>query len=103
MVLDPIAPKEIEAFQARYPSLGKGESEAILAAKHFVDTGSTTRCVLDEPAARKIAGRLGIPVVGTIGLLRTLETAGLVATAEVRKLLLRLGVSLFRVDRKLLG
>ena len=102
-VLDPIDPSVIEAFQARYPSLGRGESEAILSAKGFLDMSLEAQCILDESPARRIAGRLGVPVVGTIGLIRALEHATLISTAEARGLLSQLGASTFRVDRKLLG
>ncbi len=102
-VLNSIPQREVEAFQVRYPSMGRGESEAILWAKHLQDQVFESCCVLDEPAARKVAARLGVSVVGTIGLIRKLEDAALITTAEARRLFARLGASSFRADRKLLG
>lgn len=103
VVLDPISSSVIEAFQTRYPSLGPGESEAILSTRRLLDASSEAQCVLDDTAARRIAGRLGVPIVGTIGLIRILERAGLISTSETHRLLSQLGASTFRVDRKLLG
>ena len=102
VLLDPLPIEVVEGFQTRYPALGPGESEAILSAKQLLDEGSEVVCVLDEPPARKIGRRLGLPVVGTIGLIRALEKATLIAGSEARTLLAKLGSSSFRVDRKLL-
>ena len=102
VVLDPLRGEEINAFQTRYPALGRGESEAILNGKRFLDDGLEVVCVLDEPPARKVAMRLGLPVAGTIGLIHALQTSGVLARAEARILLARLGSSSFRIDRNLL-
>ena len=53
----------------------RGEAEAIVLAQSIV--GSTV--FLDDAKARRIAERLGVPRIGTLGLLRRAKRAGLVS------------------------
>lgn len=45
-------------------NLGRGESEVIALASE-----TSIRAVIDDEKARKTAGRLGVKVTGTIGIL----------------------------------
>lgn len=60
----------------RVPSaMGRGESQVIA---HCLDTPH--RAVLDDLAARKAAQRLGIHVIGTLGVIRLAQQRGLIKT-----------------------
>jgi hypothetical protein len=47
--------------------LGEGEAEAIVLAREL----SADRAVLDDLDARRFARRIGLPLIGTVGLLLT--------------------------------
>jgi len=61
---------------AASPTLGRGEREAIALA---VDTRAR-RIILDDLPARRLAASLGLPVIGTAGLVLAAKNAGLVPT-----------------------
>lgn len=56
------------------PTLDKGESEVIILAKEI----NADIVVIDELSARKVAIMLGLPVIGTIGLLIAAKEKGLI-------------------------
>jgi len=101
-LLPPVDRTKLDAFMNRHPSLGAGESEVILAAIEFLSQGEHAVCVIDEKAARRVAEELGLPVRGTLGVLRILEDAGLIAQADLSRLKCRLRASGFRADASLL-
>jgi predicted nucleic acid-binding protein len=76
--------------------LDLGEAEAIVLAREI----SADRLVLDDLDARRLARRVGLPIVGTVGLLLAARLRGEISdlTAELERLL-QLG---FRVDQRLL-
>lgn len=55
-------------------SLGAGESEALSLAVEL----RASLLILDERPARRLAGALGIPVLGTLGLLLKAKSLGLI-------------------------
>jgi predicted nucleic acid-binding protein len=58
----------------RFMQLGRGESDAIsLALEHPIST-----LLLDDRAARKIATALGLPLIGTVGILEKAAEMGLI-------------------------
>jgi len=78
------------------PGLGAGEREAISLA---VETRATWP-VLDDQAARQVARTIGLPVIGTLGILLAAKRRGLLPA--VRPYLARLGSSGFFMRRELL-
>ncbi len=95
-------PAKVERFMNLHPSLGAGESEAILTAIQFKSAGFDTVCILDERPARHIAQQSGIPIMGTIGIINALMKAGLISGTQVSELKEKLAGSKFRVERRLL-
>jgi len=59
--------------------LDRGEAEAIALAKSI----SNSIVLLDDAQARRIAERLGIPRIGTLGILRRAKKAGLIAEVKM--------------------
>ena len=55
-------------------SLGAGESEALSLALEL----KASLLILDERPARRLAGALGIPIMGTLGLLLKAKSLGLI-------------------------
>lgn len=94
---------EVEAFQKRHPSLGRGETEVILCASSTINYPGQVYCVLDDGPARKIASELGLPVIGTVGLINCLQRHSLVTAKRAEELKKRLRFSSFRIDGKLLS
>ena len=72
----PLEKKEIGVYLGLVGHLGKGESSCIAAAK--VRSGIV---VTDDRAARTMCRQLGIPVTGTIGMLKAPVTSGQVSLA----------------------
>ena len=68
----PIAPLPLRA------SLGAGESEALSLAVEM----RATRLLVDERAARRAAGAIGLSVIGTLGALLAAKRKGLVAEIQ---------------------
>ena len=64
----PVAPRLVQA------GLGPGETEAISLALEL----GTYAIALDERSARRLAASLGLPIVGTIGLLLAAKDHGLI-------------------------
>jgi hypothetical protein len=73
-------------------SLGPGESEVISLALEL----RPYRVILDDQPARGLAKRLGLPVIGLLGLLRAAKRQSVVT--EVRPILDALIVSGFRLS-----
>jgi predicted nucleic acid-binding protein len=73
VVPGPVVPKEIRAWD-----LGPGESAVLALA--LDEPGS--RVVIDDRDARRCARSLGIPVIGTLGLVLLAKEAGRIAAAR---------------------
>lgn len=63
----PLSPRILAA------SLGDGESEAINLAMEI----NADRVILDDRAARRLAQRLGVPIIGTLGVLLAAKRRGI--------------------------
>ena len=100
--LPPLDPARVEDFMNAHPSLGAGESEVILHAIDLRTAEIDVVCVLDERTARRAANQLGLPLVGTIGLISALSKANLIDVFKAGQLKNRLEDSKFRIDRRLL-
>jgi predicted nucleic acid-binding protein len=79
----------------RDAGLGAGESEALALALEL----KAERVLVDELAGRKLARGLGVPVVGTVGVLLAAKRRGLIPA--LRDPLDRLRKSGFRMDEDL--
>ena len=75
--------------------LGPGESQVLALA---LEGGSKSTVILDDKMARQIAKVMGIPHVGTIGVLIQAKRAGFVA--ELSPLLYRLDALGFRLSKQ---
>jgi uncharacterized protein len=58
--------------------LGRGESEALSLALEL----NRATVILDERAARRLAGELGIPVTGTLGILLEARRRGTISSLK---------------------
>lgn len=99
--LTPVDPPRVERLQASHLGLGRGESEVILNGVDIKDEEGSVLCVIDDGPARAIAKRMGLPMVGTIGVLNRLAEAGAIPQSERTLLLKRLRDSNFRADPSL--
>lgn len=72
------------AVQPLLSLVGRGEAEALVLASNEPDA----TLLLDDARARKIAERLGLPRMGTLGLLAKAKLAGLIPA--VRPLVMEL-------------
>jgi len=79
----------------RHAGLGTGESEALALALEV----RADRVLLDELAGRRMAQRLGLPVLGSLGVLLAAKRRGLIP--NVREPLDALRNSGFRMDDEL--
>ena len=83
-------------FSALRLSLGDGESAAIALAVELPDAA----ILLDDLKARRIASRLGIPVIGTVGLILRCKRLGLLP--EVSPIIYKLQSAGFHLSKRLL-
>jgi len=70
--------------------LDEGEKSSILLSHSLIEDRKKVLLIIDEKSGRKAAGKLGIPVVGTVWLLKHLEKGGWINDAvevckEMRK------------------
>ncbi|MGE0822783.1 MAG: DUF3368 domain-containing protein [Candidatus Binatia bacterium] len=72
----PVSAVLVEALP--FNTLGPGERAAIAYAVHIPDA----TVALDDRQARLFAGRLGLPVVGLVGILLQAKTAGMFAAVK---------------------
>jgi hypothetical protein len=79
----------------RRAGLGAGESEALALALEL----RADRVLLDELAGRKLAQRLGLPVIGSVGVLLAAKRRGLIPSVREPLDVLRKGG--FRMDDEL--
>jgi predicted nucleic acid-binding protein len=77
-------------------TLGAGETEALALALEV----RPDRLILDDLAARRIADRLRLPIIGTLGILLAAKRRGLVAA--IRPLLDRFVIESFFISAELL-
>ncbi len=82
-------------FGAEFQGLHRGETEALLLAR----AKNASVILLDDHQARRAAERLGIPVMGLLGVLRIAAERGLIDLTEA---LSRLSQTNFRVSPALL-
>lgn len=77
-----LTPEEENIAAARFKRLGLGERTCLAVAIH-------RGCIVatDDKPARRAAQHYGIPLMGTIGILRTCVKHGLVADSEAQMLL----------------
>ena len=83
--------------QILHASLGAGESEALSLA---LEIQAEAVC-LDDRAARRLASMLGLPVLGTFGILQKAKAAGLIPSVrpkleQLRTLPFHIAPSLYR-------
>lgn len=84
----------------RYFNLGKGEQSIMSLALKYHEQNKEYFCVLDDKDARKIARKLGLNIMGAIGLLLILKKKGLLENPiEVAN---KIRQSNFRISDKLL-
>jgi len=71
----------------RFPALGNGEINVLVCARHMKETGSANFiCVIDESPGRKAAKKLGLPLTGSIGLIKMLKKKQLINKLELQQL-----------------
>lgn len=66
-----------EIFEKRYFKLGIGEKSIMSLALEYKEQNKEYYCVLDDNDARKVANKLGLNIIGSIGLLVLLKEKGL--------------------------
>ncbi|MGC9050945.1 hypothetical protein [Pyrobaculum sp.] len=79
----------------RIETLGAGEAEAIQLCKEYVERGEEAELVTDDARARRKAERLGLKVMGTLGLVILLAKRGVVSPCEATGLLHELSAFIY--------
>jgi hypothetical protein len=92
----------MEALRARYVSLGDGELGAVSCALGHQSGTSRVIVALDDRIARSVAKRLGLRVIGTLGILRLMFEAKIITRKELKDCCHSLGKLGFHVTNGLL-
>ena len=89
-----------DLFKYRYFNLGIGEKSIMSLALEYKKQNKEYYCVLDDNDARKIAKRLGLNLIGSIGLLIKLKEKGLIENPN--ELVNKIRESTFRISDEIL-
>lgn len=87
-------------FDTRYFSLGKGEKSIMSLGLKYKDQSSDYYCVIDDKYARKVANKLNLNLIGSIGLLLLLKEKGLLGNPN--EIVNKIRQSSFRISDKIL-
>ena len=63
--------KKEELMRKRFPTLGKGEINVLAWGKSLKSQGEKIWCVIDEIPGRNAAKKVGLPLTGSIGLIKS--------------------------------
>jgi predicted nucleic acid-binding protein len=88
-----IKPKNRLAIDSLSMHLGKGEAEAIILAKE-----KNTLLIIDDKDGRTMAANLGIPVTGTVGLLKLASEDGKIDLKKTLEELVAMGFRLSKSE-----
>lgn len=97
-VVSVAAQRETVDVLQRATGLNLGESEAIV----YADSSKAETLLMDEVAGRRVAKAMGIPVMGTIGILLGAYDEGILSSADVDTALARLKASKRWISKELL-
>jgi len=100
-----VSPDEVDIHSIDAPqSLGEGERQAIAIAYAISrsQSGSIAMVVTDDLRARKTCRRIGVRVVGTLGLIEFAKKHGIIAKEEALNLLERIPSTSLYVTHEIL-
>jgi len=98
-ILPQIRDEDVEELRFRFPSLNRGELEVIWWGKYFKSGGEKYLCVLDDGKARKAAQNLGIEIIGTLGIIGSLNELGIINKDEREEICGKLRNKGFRMPK----
>lgn len=96
-ILQQIQDVDIKELRFRFPSLNRGELEVIWWGKYFKSGGEEYLCVLDDRKARKAAQKLAIDIIGTLGVIETLNELRIISKDERKEICKKLRNKGFRM------
>lgn len=91
--------EDVEELRFRFPSLNRGELEVIWWGRHFERVSKNYQCVLDDGKARKAAQKLGIEIIGTLGIVENLNEFGIISKDERKEICEKLRNKGFRMPK----
>ena len=95
----PFTEKKIDLIVSEL-GLGSGETDVIAFGLYLQNKNEKYLCAIDEGKARKTAEKLGLKIIGTLGLLDTLLQKNVISKEEYIKYLRKLQNSTFRAPEK---
>ena len=98
-ILPQIRDEDIEELRFRFPFLNRGELEVIWWGKYFKRVSKNYWCVLDDGKARKAAQKLEIEIIGTLGIIETLNELEIISKDERKEICEKLGNKGFRMPK----
>jgi predicted nucleic acid-binding protein len=101
-LLEGITTSEEDEIRNLRPGLGNGEVNVLAWALHLQKQGKDICCILDDGEARKFCQELGLPLKGSMGLIKLLKEERLLSKSEIEKIIDKIKESNFRVDEKIL-
>jgi predicted nucleic acid-binding protein len=95
-------PSDEKALKSRFPGLGNGEINVLCWGVKLKESGTRFYCVIDEKLARSAAGKLDLPITGSIGLIKILKDNKLLNNEQLKTIAEDIRKSPFRVNEAVL-
>ena len=92
--------EQVNKLKNRFPKLDDGEIQVIFLGDISKKNNDKYRCVIDEGPGRNIAKRMGLCLIGTLGILKLLSEHDVLNEEKRQILYKRLQKSNFRLNSK---
>jgi predicted nucleic acid-binding protein len=101
--IEELKSKKEELMRRRFPTLGKGEINVLAWGKSLKSQGEKFWCVIDEIPGRNAAKKVGLPLTGSIGLIKILKGKKILNKDKLKDIVDKIKGSPFWIDEKILG
>lgn len=92
-----------DLIRRRYPTLGAGEINVLTYGENLNYQNINFWCVIDEKLGRRAAKNMGLPLIGSIGLIKILKEKRILNKNKLKDIVDKIKKSPFWIDEKTLG
>lgn len=92
-----------DLIRRRYPTLGAGEINVLAYGENLHHQNINFWCVIDEKIGRRTAKNMGLPLTGSIGLIKILKKKKKLNKNKLKDIMAKIKESPFWIDEEILG